>query len=686
MLEKNIAFRVDATNQIGTGHFMRCLSLADMLKRQGLQILFVSRHLPEHLGAMLATKGHRCSLLDDVDKQATQGGLAHSHWLECSQVQDADETIKALSGKQWDWLIVDHYALDIEWESVMRPYSKYIMVIDDLADRKHDCDLLLDQNYYCDMGRRYQALVPKHCVTLLGPSYVLLRAEFYEARRELRERDGSVRRIHVFFGGSDLTNQTKNVVEAVKLLGDIDIKVDVVVGADNPYRNEIRALCEELANVGFHCQVSNMADLIQRSDLGIGAGGTAMWERCFLGLPTMTVVVADNQERTAKDVGSIGAIEYLGWYNQLDPEIYASEISKLIKNPQRVKQIGEEALSIMRGKAGSVEEVMHHIETNTEGLHPLCTDNAKQSIQPQAGSFIDKRLQKHALGFWEIAIKPSSQELQKHYADRYYQEAKGSYEHEYTKDELLFIKAKLEQRLAALEIYLPQSGNESKGRMLDVGCGEGFTLAFFREKGWLVKGIDFSSAGVRSKNPECLDVLVEGDVFSLLQAEITVGDTYDVIWLQNVLEHVIDPLALLESLRKLVSPGGLAVVTVPNDYSVTQRALFDHKHIDSAFWVVPPEHLAYFDSVSLTNTAKAAGWDCVDLLCDFPIDWFLFHPGSNYIQNKPAAGKSAHKARVQIENLIHEQHIGDVLRFWSAAAKLGMGRNITAFLRPVVAG
>ena len=179
---------------------------------------------------------------------------------------------------------------------------------------------------------------------------------------------------------------------------------------------------------------------------------------------------------------------------------------------------------------------------------------------------------------------------------------------------------------------------------------------------------------------------MEGDVFSLLQAEITVGDTYDVIWLQNVLEHVIDPLALLESLRKLVSPGGLAVVTVPNDYSVTQRALFDHKHIDSAFWVVPPEHLAYFDSVSLTNTAKAAGWDCVDLLCDFPIDWFLFHPGSNYIQNKPAAGKSAPKARVQIENLIHEQHIGDVLRFWSAAAKLGMGRNITAFLRPVVAG
>ena len=280
-------------------------------------------------------------------------------------------------------------------------------------------------------------------------------------------------------------------------------------------------------------------------------------------------------------------------------------------------------------------------------------------------------------------MKPTPQELQKYYAGKYYQEAKGGYELEYSKDELLFFKAKLEQRIAALQNYLPQFQGEKKGSLLDVGCGEGYALAFFREHGWSVRGIDFSSAGVESKNPDCTNALVTGDVFALLQAEITAGETYDVVWLQNVLEHVIDPLDLLKSLRSLVSPGGLAVVTVPNDCSITQRAALANQHIDSAFWVLPPDHLTYFDHVSLTNAANNTGWICEEMLGDFPVDWFLFHPGSNYVRDKSAAGKAAHKARVQIENLIHEQPIEDVLRFWSATAKLGMGRNITAFLRPV---
>ena len=293
---------------------------------------------------------------------------------------------------------------------------------------------------------------------------------------------------------------------------------------------------------------------------------------------------------------------------------------------------------------------------------------------------MDQRLKKHSLGFWEVAAKPTPQELQQYYADKYYQEAKGSYELEYTKDELLYFRAKLEQRSTVLQRYL-SSLSGGVGRLLDVGCGEGYALAFFREQGWSVKGIDFSSAGVESKNPDCMDVLLTGDIFALLQAEISAGETYDVVWLQNVLEHVIDPLALLKSLRKLVSDRGLAVVTVPNDCSITQRAALAHGHIDSAFWVLPPDHLTYFDSASLTNAANATGWACVETLGDFPVDWLLFHPGSNFVRDK-SAGKSAHKARVQVENYIHEQPIEDVLRFWSAAAKLGIGRNIIAFLRP----
>jgi len=197
-----------------------------------------------------------------------------------------------------------------------------------------------------------------------------------------------------------------------------------------------------------------------------------------------------------------------------------------------------------------------------------------------------------------------------------------------------------------------------------------------------VSGIDFSSAGVSSKNPDCLDALVTGDIFTLLNAEIAAGKIYDVVWLQNVLEHVLDPLDLLNSLRSLVAPGGIAVITVPNDYSIMQCSALATNHIDNAFWIAPPEHLSYFDSQSLANTANHTGWAVLEMLGDFPVDWFLFHPSSNYVRNR-SGGKAAHKARVQIENIINTQPMGDVIAFWSSAAKLGLGRNITAFLMPV---
>jgi SAM-dependent methyltransferase len=220
------------------------------------------------------------------------------------------------------------------------------------------------------------------------------------------------------------------------------------------------------------------------------------------------------------------------------------------------------------------------------------------------------------------------------------------------------------------------------GTMLDVGCGEGYALTFFREKGWSVKGFDFSLAGIVSKNPSCADALVTGDVFSLLKCEISAGRNYNVVWLQNVLEHVIDPIELLTVLRTLVAPDGILVVTVPNDFSIIQRAAMDLSHIDKQFWIAPPDHLNYFDYRSLLNTSSETGWESLEMLGDFPVDWFLFHSGSNYIRDK-ALGKAAHLARVQLENVIHSQPIEYVLQYWSVAAKLGIGRDITAFLKPL---
>lgn len=345
-----ILFRTDASVEIGSGHLMRCLTLADQLRAEGAEVAFVCRELPGAMFDLLHTCGYRFAKLPlaEVGKD--------------SQQFDAEETIQAagqLFPDSIDWVVVDHYELDVLWERMLRPHVCKLMVIDDLANRSHDCDLLLDQNYYRDQDQRYLGLVPEKCVTLLGPEYVLLRPEFAETKQRIRVRNGSVQRILVFFGGSDPTNQTQKALEALRLLERPDIEVDVVVGSTNPNRNTIQALCDELPNVTFHCQVSNMAELILNADLAIGAGGAAMWERCYLGLPTITVVFAANQESTTEDVARLGAIEYLGWSDQLDASDYANCLKRLIGNHRRVKEIGQLALSVLSKGEVSLGRLMH---------------------------------------------------------------------------------------------------------------------------------------------------------------------------------------------------------------------------------------------------------------------------------------------------------------------------------------
>lgn len=348
-----VLFRTDASVEIGSGHLMRCLTLADQLREEGVEAAFICRDLPGGMFDLLQARGYRFARLPT----AAEAG-------KVTPQLDAGETIAAaieLFHDGADWLVVDHYGMDDAWERSLRPHVRRIMAIDDLANRTHDCDLLLDQNYYRDMEQRYRGLVPEHCVTLLGPAYVLLRPEFAEARKKLRTRDGTVRRILIFFGGSDPTNQTGKALEAMKLVSRPEIAVDVVVGVANPYRETIRAICEELPNTAFHCQVSSMAELIANADLGIGAGGGAMWERCYLGLPTITVVFADNQQRTTKDVAGIGAIEFLGWADRLTSQDYVRAINIMLGDTRHTKQVGDAALTVLQPKAASLAKMMQRL-------------------------------------------------------------------------------------------------------------------------------------------------------------------------------------------------------------------------------------------------------------------------------------------------------------------------------------
>jgi len=343
-----IAFRVDASVQIGSGHVMRCLTLADELARRGAQIRFVSRSLPEYLGNIVEANGYELALLDSAENDAVFDELAHAQWLGCSQAQDAENSIKALSDRVWDWLVVDHYALDRRWESRLRQAATNILAIDDIADREHDSDMLLDQNYYVGMNARYVGKVPDHCRLLLGPRYALLREEFRRFREQVEPRKGSVQRILVFFGGMDADNYTGRAVQALAEIGVADMHVDVVIGALHPCREAIEAACLH-HHFRCHVQTERMAELMATADLSIGAGGGATWERCCLGLPTITISTAENQRKQIVDAALEGFVYAPDLNCQFD-QVIGRHIRTLIENSGLRQLTSHNAMRAVDGK------------------------------------------------------------------------------------------------------------------------------------------------------------------------------------------------------------------------------------------------------------------------------------------------------------------------------------------------
>ncbi|GGI54429.1 UDP-2,4-diacetamido-2,4,6-trideoxy-beta-L-altropyranose hydrolase [Oxalicibacterium solurbis] len=339
-----LAIRVDASTEMGTGHFMRCMTLAAEFRSRGAKICFISWDLPEHLANFLMAEGYEFAALD---------GNRTTRESHTNQEVDAKSTIQALLGCEWDWLVVDHYSLDIEWEILIRPYVQKLMVIDDLANRLHDCDLLLDQNYYANSESRYRELISDNCVCLLGPQFALLRSEFSDALGKFKIRSLGVRRLLIFFGGTDPTNETRKALDALKLLACPEMLADVIVGTGNPHKNQIREMCEQISNVKYHCQVSNMAELIGAADLAIGAGGAVTWERCLLGLPSLTLVLAENQFQTTLDLERFGATILLGWAHEITSCDLANSIEALIQNEKLLHHLSERAVSLMKDWAGA---------------------------------------------------------------------------------------------------------------------------------------------------------------------------------------------------------------------------------------------------------------------------------------------------------------------------------------------
>lgn len=367
-MNSSIAIRVDASLHMGSGHVMRCATLAEELRSRGAAVTFICRELPGNYINWLISKQFEVLILAAPACGVTVCGDAappHLAWLGIPLEQEIAEVRTLLSDRPAaDWMIVDHYALDARWERAAKSFAGRIMVIDDLADRVHDCSILLDQNYYHDMQQRYDGFLPSTCTTLLGPDYALLRGEFASLRAQCTPRRATVKRILVFFGGVDADNYTTPAIAALARANRPELQVDVVIGAQHPARTAIEAACVQH---GFEChvQTSRMAELMAGADLAIGAGGTATWERCSLGLPTLTLCVADNQRQLVDDAALGGLIYAPDIKPGLDlEEALLLHYTALLDNPGLRRFLSRQSFTIVDGRgAGRV--------ARTLGIHAI---------------------------------------------------------------------------------------------------------------------------------------------------------------------------------------------------------------------------------------------------------------------------------------------------------------------------
>lgn len=293
----------------------------------------------------------------------------------------------------------------------------------------------------------------------------------------------------------------------------------------------------------------------------------------------------------------------------------------------------------------------------------------------QPGDFTKKV---HALGYTSAHPLPSSEALADFYASVYYQDcASSTYQHEYSETELQHKRLRADLLLHSIEACSIK-GERSRS-LLEIGCGEGFVLNAAHSSGYAVTGVDFSDFGIKTFHKDLTRYVETGDAYEILSHKISQGQTVDACILQNVLEHVVDPRDLLLRMKSILGPSGLIAVTVPNDFSSLQSKAAELGLIDREYWFQPPQHLHYFNDSSIGSFAESCGLKLLDLYGDFPIEYFIFHPGSNYVADL-SQGKAAHQARVNLDLLVSQRGIEQYHQYCRVMATSGVSRTITAVL------
>lgn len=345
-----VVIRADSSVQLGSGHVIRCLTLAGELRSRGASVRFVCREYEGHMIPTIERHGYPVARLSVPPVSLERGEY------EC----DARETLESLREEPVNWLVVDHYELAREWERRMRPATQRILVIDDLANRHHDCEVLLDQGYFGSVTQdRYATLVDKSCVRLLGPQFALLHPDYRTVRRLLPRRDGTVCRVLVFFGGSDLSNDTLRVLEALSCTELKHLAVDVVVGQNHPDKKSIQGWVSQRPGAALHGGLPSLAGLMARADLAVGGGGSTTWERACLALPSVVATLADNQVGFSTSLAADGCHILLGTNTDVSVSRWRAVLVDLLGNSERLVDISRRSALLTDGAgAGRVAEAM----------------------------------------------------------------------------------------------------------------------------------------------------------------------------------------------------------------------------------------------------------------------------------------------------------------------------------------
>lgn len=285
-------------------------------------------------------------------------------------------------------------------------------------------------------------------------------------------------------------------------------------------------------------------------------------------------------------------------------------------------------------------------------------------------------------GYYELRRKNTKEERDENFEEHYFQEYAGAtYEKvEYPPEELRFLHNQIEERAYVIEQNLAKMGKGKDYSLLDIGCGEGFLLQFFHDRGKKVKGIDIGAYALSHFHPEMLSFFEQGDMEALLPVMAKRGEVFDVINMDRVLDMVDDVDICLEKIKEVMGDQSILVIKVANNYSGLQRMLLQKGEMKEEYWLDDPDHTGYFNREGMIARLSANGFECLDFYGDTFVDFQLVNPFSNYYE-KPETGKAAHRTAVCLENLFHDISMERAVEVYRMLGDMGFGREIVGVFK-----